>query len=67
MCEFSVRNMDIQRKAAQKGDFLYLSFPEIKEKGECISVTVANSWAVSKRSKMFYLSGGGYTYEYRKE
>jgi len=58
---------EIQREADLHGDFLYMSFPEIRVRGECITVTVANSWAVGRHSRMVYLSGGGYTYEYRKE
>ncbi|MGH9906176.1 MAG: hypothetical protein ACRD8U_11425, partial [Pyrinomonadaceae bacterium] len=57
----------IQRKADREGDFLYLSFQEIKVRGTCIVVTVSNTWAVGKNSKGFILSGGGYTYEYRKQ
>lgn len=54
---------EIQRK----GDFLYLSFDEFKVKGSCVAVTLTNSWAVGKKSGMGYLSGGGFTYEYRKQ
>lgn len=57
----------IQRKADREGDFLYVSFPEVRVGGACIAVTVANTWAVGRHSRMVYLSGGGYTYEYRKE
>jgi hypothetical protein len=57
----------IQQKADRQGDFLYMSFPEVRVRGTCVAVTVANSWAVGKRSRTAYLSGGGYTYEYRKE
>jgi hypothetical protein len=57
----------IQQKADREGDFLYMSFSEVRVRGMCIAVTVANTWAVGKRSGMGYLSGGGYTYEYRKE
>jgi hypothetical protein len=57
----------IQRKADREGDFLYTSFPEIRIRGACIAVTVANTWAVGRRSRMVYLSGGGYNYEYRKQ
>lgn len=57
----------IRRKAEREGDFLFLSFPEIRARGQCIAVTVANTWAVGKHSRTVYLSGGGYTYEYRKQ
>lgn len=66
----SIELMDqkrIQRKADRKGDFLYVSFPGVRVTGGCVAVTVANTWAVGRRSKMIYLSGGGYRYEYRKE
>jgi Carboxypeptidase regulatory-like domain len=65
-----IRLMDqkqIQRRADREGDFLYISFPEVRVTGACIAVTVTNGPAVGKHSRMIYLSGGGYTYEYRKE
>jgi len=57
----------IQAKADREGDFLYMSFPEITTRGACVAVTVTNTWAVARHSKLVHLSGGGYTYEYRKE
>jgi hypothetical protein len=57
---------EIQRKADTEGDFLYLSFVELKAKGSCVAVTLMNSWAVGKSSSMGYLSGGSVTYEYRR-
>jgi len=65
-----IRLMDqkqIQRKADREGDFLYISFPEVRVIGTCIAMTVTNGPAVGKHSRMISLSGGGYTYEYRKE
>jgi len=58
---------EIQKKADEKGDFLYLSFSPFRIKGECLLVTLSNSWAVGKNSGMFYLSGGGNVYLYRRE
>jgi hypothetical protein len=58
---------EIQKKADSGGDFLHLSFVEFKVKGSCVAVTLANSWAVGKNSGKGYLSGGGFTYEYRKQ
>jgi len=58
---------DIQRKADDEADFLYLWIPEMKVRGQCIAVTLSNTWAVGKNSKSAYMSGGGLTYEYRKE
>lgn len=58
---------EIQEKADREGDFLHLSFSEFKVRGSCVAVTIANSWAVAKRSRMGYLSGGGSTYEFHKE
>jgi len=57
---------EIQQKADTEGDFLYVSLTELKVKGECVSVTVNNSWAVAKSSTKFYLSGGGTNYIFRK-
>lgn len=58
---------EIQRKADDKADFLYLLIPEMKVRGQCIAVTLSNTWAVGKNSKSVYMSGGGLIYEYRKE
>ena len=58
---------EIQRKANTQGDFLFLSIPEVKVRQQCIAVTVTNSWAVGTRSRSVYLSGGGASYEYRKQ
>jgi hypothetical protein len=58
---------EIQSQADAQGDFLYLSFDEFKVKGSCVAVTLVNSWAVGKKSGMGYLSGGGFSYEYRKQ
>ena len=59
--------LEIQEKADREGDFLHLSFSEFKVRGACVAVTIANSWAVAKNSRMGYLSGGGSTYEFHKE
>lgn len=58
---------EIQRKANTEGDFLLLSVPEVRVRQQCITVVVTNSWAVGARSKNVYLSGGGVSYEYRKQ
>ena len=58
---------DIQRKADDEADFMYLVIPEMKIRGQCIAVTLSNTWAVGKKSKSAYMSGGGLSYEYRKE
>ena len=58
---------EIQHKANTQGDFLFLSIPEVKVRHQCIAVTVTNSWAVGTRSRSVYLSGGGASYEYRKQ
>jgi Carboxypeptidase regulatory-like domain len=57
----------IQQKADRHGDFLYMSFSEVRSTGGCIAVSVNHSWAVGNNSKISYVSGGGITYEYRKE
>ncbi len=57
---------EIQQKADTEGDFLYISLSELKVKGECVAVTITNSWAVGKNSTKFYLSGGGTNYIFRK-
>lgn len=57
----------IQHKANTEGDFLYLSFPEIRVRGRCVAVTVTNSFAIGRNSGMAPMSGGGLTFEYRKQ
>lgn len=56
----------IQQKADSEGDFLYVSFPELKARGQCVVIEVANTWAVGRNSGMGYVSGGGDRYEFRK-
>lgn len=58
---------EIQHKANTQGDFLFLSIPEVRVRQQCIAVIVTNSWAVGTNSKNVYLSGGGASYEYRKQ
>lgn len=58
---------EISEKANKEGDFLYLSFDKFKVKGECVIVTISNTWAVAIDSGKGYLSGGGSIYLYRKE
>ena len=62
----------IQEKADQQGDFLYLRFKEITPalsvaegvKDSKIIVSLENAWAIGKNSTTAYLSGGGFTVEY---
>lgn len=58
---------EIQHKANTQGDFRFLSIPEVRVRQQCIAVVVTNSWAVGNRSEGVYLSGGGASYEYRKQ
>lgn len=58
---------EIQSKADNKGDFLYLSFAEFAPKGKCVLVTLENGWAKGKRSDKYYLSGGGSIFLYHKK
>ena len=55
----------IQKRADTFGDFLYLSFSEMKITASCVAISVDYSWAVGKNSKTGYVSGGGVTFEYR--
>ena len=63
----ALERREIQKRADRSRDFLYLSFSELRVNGSCVSVTLVNSWAVGKDSGMGYLSGGGFTYEYRRQ
>ena len=58
---------EIQDKADNNKDFLYLSFSNFKIAKKGIVVTLSNGWAVGKHSGMGYLSGGGSIYLYHKE
>ena len=58
---------EIQRKADDEADFLFLWIPELKIRNQCIAVMLANTWAKGKNSKGLYLSGGALVYEYRKQ
>lgn len=57
----------IQTTADRDGDFLFLSFSEFRAKGNCIVLTLVNTWAIGKHSKTVYLSGSAHTFEYRKQ
>lgn len=57
----------IQRKADNEGDFMFLLVSEMKVRRQCIAVTMGITWAQGKNSKAVYMSGGGMIYEYRLE
>lgn len=58
---------EIQAKANEEGDFLYLRFQDIIVHSETeATVSLANNWAIAADSDMAYLSGGGFTIEYTK-
>jgi len=58
---------EIQEKADREGDFLYLRFNQLKIEDFRVLVSLDNTWAVSKDSKVGYLCGGGFTIEYTKD
>jgi hypothetical protein len=58
---------EIQEKANQDGDFLYLRFNEVKMETYMMSVSLVNTWAVKENSTMGHLSGGGFKIEYTKD
>ncbi len=57
---------EVQTKADTSGDFVYASIVKLEAKGNCVGASIENAWAVGKNSDMVYLSGGGFTYEFRK-
>jgi len=59
--------VEIQEKADREGDFLYLRFRQLKIEDLRVLVSLDNTWAVSKDSKVGYLCGGGFTIEYSKD
>lgn len=61
-----MKQSEIQSKADEKGDFLYLVFSKLRVQGRCVEVSLDNTWAVGKNSGLGYVSGGGQTYEFRK-
>jgi len=59
---------EIQQRANEQGDFLYLRFDQIDIQGpDRAVVSLSNSWAVSDASTTGYLSGGGFTIEYSRQ
>jgi inhibitor of cysteine peptidase len=59
---------EIQARADAQGDFLYLRFDEMSTSQENeATVSLSNTWAVGADSDNAYLSGGGFTIEYKKE
>ncbi|MEO7673461.1 MAG: hypothetical protein ABIU09_05215 [Pyrinomonadaceae bacterium] len=56
----------VQAKADTSGDFVYVSIGKLEVKGSCVAASLDNHWAVGKNSGMGYVSGGGFTYEFRK-
>lgn len=56
---------EIQARANEEGDFLYLRFDEMTaESADKVIVSFSNTWAVADDSETGYLSGGGFTIEY---
>ncbi len=62
-----LQRSEIQERADRKGDFLYLRFSRLRMEGSKVIVSLDNVWAMSKQTQFKYLSGGGFTIEYRKE
>ena len=59
---------EIQQRADQQGDFLFLRFDQIELQGsDRAVVSLSNSWAVSQDSTTGYLSGGGFQLEYQRQ
>ena len=59
---------EIQERANEEGDFLYLRFDEITaETTDKATVSFSNAWAISEESDTGYLSGGGFAVEYTRE
>ena len=58
---------EIQAKANEEGDFLYLHFQMVDVQSETeVTVSLNNIWAIAEDSDMLYLSGGGFKIEYTK-
>ena len=63
-----LRPEEIQKKADDQGDFMFLSFNRIEPRGSVISVVLANTLAKGKDSEKTegYMSGGYFTVEYQQ-
>jgi hypothetical protein len=61
-----MRQSDVQHLADTTKDFTYLRLFQLKVRGECVAVSLDNSWAVGKNSPYGYVSGEGKTHEFRK-
>ena len=58
---------EIQAKANEEGDFLYLHFQMVDVQSETeVTVALNNIWAIAEDSDTMYLSGGGFKIEYTK-
>jgi len=58
---------EIQAKADEEGDFLFLRFDEITAaSADEVTVRLSNAWAVAADSETGYLSGGGFAIEYTR-
>lgn len=58
---------EIQRRADEQGDFAYLFVGNVEVDGAAATIEVGTTWARSKDSTVFYLSGGGYRLRYQKQ
>lgn len=66
--EFQLLGKDEIRKLADaRGEFLYLSFDELKTKGGCVTAAVSNLWAAPFKSANPPTTGGGNIYVYRRK
>lgn len=58
---------EIQARANEEGDFLYLNFQMVDVESETqVTVSLNNIWAIAEDSDLIYLSGGGFSIEYTK-
>ena len=63
-----LRPEEIQEKADDQGDFMFLSFDRIEVRGSVVQVVLANTLAKGKDSEKTegYMSGGFFTVEYEQ-
>lgn len=57
---------ELQAIADKTSPFLYLTFKEIKIDGDIAIIGISNSWQPITKSKVAYLSGGGYVLQFKK-
>lgn len=57
---------EMQKIADKTSAFLYLNFAQIKIVGDIATIGISTNWQPTTNSKVVYLSGGGYVWQFKK-